>query len=608
VLFLAHKFFTSAPKPPALIPGAPPYFTCTSVGGAYSHHIFWFGRESLNHLYEWRSELTAIQNRFDGEFEMSENMRSKMNNQQANSFFDNTSRTKAMRHVFSAIFLFLLVVLACPVKTGAAPTVNIFPIPLTGSLPQSITLGPDGNLWMTQFNGNSIARIFANGPATGFVTEFTIPTKDSRPYGIAAGPDGNLWFTEAKGNKIGRITTNGIFLPEFFIPTLTNSNPAGITAGPDGRMWFTEINFNAIGAVTMNGVFSQYRGIAGKGAVIATNSLLYNITAGPDGNLWFVEGSRAKIGRINPTNHQVNEFILPIPNCIPFDLVSSPGDNSIYFTEYASKKIGRLSVADSKPGTTNGITQFQLPSGVPRSTVNGPYGITIDNANGIVWFSEYNSNSIGALNISNGSVTEFRLPALTYNTAPSFLAFNPKDKSVWMTEPAGNTVYHFFQQLKPAITRQPLSQTVPPGTNVTFSVTASGASTLAYQWLFNGSNIVGATKSSFAITNVQPTDAGNYSVIVTNSQGSITSSDAVLTVSQPISLVVQFSKIDNLPGGTTALTLTGNTGSHYEVDGSTNLVDWTVLTNFTAISNYYQVIINAPTNSPGFFYRARLLP
>jgi streptogramin lyase len=554
---------------------------------------------------------------FGGNSEKSENVCSKMNNQQTNSLFNSVSRTRDSRHVFGIVFLFLLLVLIGPAQTkAAAPAVNIFGIPVASSLPQTIIVGPDGNLWMTQFNANRIGRVIASGTNIGTMIEYTIPTGDSRPYGIANGPDGNIWFTEAKGNRIGRITVNGVFLPPFTIPTPTNSNPAGIAAGPDGRMWFTEMNFSAIGAVTTNGVFSQYKGIAGNGAVIATNSLLYNITAGPDGNMWFVQGSRAKIGRIIATPNsqlgpvgKVNEFILPITNCVPFDLIASPNDNSIYFTEYASKKIGRLSIADAVPGTTNGITQFQLPSGAPLPSVNGPYGITIDNTNGIVWFSEYNSNSIGALNISSGVVTEYPLPTVNFTTTPSYVALNPRDKSVWMTEPAGNTVYRFFLQLKPAITKQPVSQTVDAGTDVTFSVTATGASTLFYQWMFNDANIAGATKSSFTITNAQPTDNGNYSVTVANNQGSVTSTNAVLTVNPPpVTAIVQFSKIENLPGGTTGLTLSGNTGSHYEVDGSTNLVNWNQLTNFTVVTNPCQVIIKVPTNSPSFFYRARLLP
>lgn len=83
----------------------------------------------------------------------------------------------------------------------------------------------------------------------------------------------------------------------------------------------------------------------------------------------------------------------------------------------------------------------------------------------------------------------------------------------------------------PSILVQPASQTVTVGASVTFTVAAAGASPLVYQWRKDGSAISGATASSYTIANVQPGDAGtNYSVVVANSFGSITSSNTTLTV------------------------------------------------------------------------------
>ena len=83
----------------------------------------------------------------------------------------------------------------------------------------------------------------------------------------------------------------------------------------------------------------------------------------------------------------------------------------------------------------------------------------------------------------------------------------------------------------PSITTQPQSKLVSPGSNVTFSITADGTAPLAYQWLFNGTNIIsGATTNSYTVAGAQFTNAGNYSVVVTNLYGSVTSSNAVLTV------------------------------------------------------------------------------
>jgi formylglycine-generating enzyme required for sulfatase activity len=81
----------------------------------------------------------------------------------------------------------------------------------------------------------------------------------------------------------------------------------------------------------------------------------------------------------------------------------------------------------------------------------------------------------------------------------------------------------------PAITVQPSDQRTHPGGTVTFSVTATGGAPLYYQWQLNGVNIAGATGASLTLTNVH--SGGNYSVVVSNGLGIITSRSANLTVS-----------------------------------------------------------------------------
>ena len=81
----------------------------------------------------------------------------------------------------------------------------------------------------------------------------------------------------------------------------------------------------------------------------------------------------------------------------------------------------------------------------------------------------------------------------------------------------------------PSITMQPTSQAVTVGSNVTLSVVANGNPLPGYQWYFNTSTLLAdATNASLTITNVQSSNAGDYTVVVTNSVGSVTSSVATL--------------------------------------------------------------------------------
>lgn len=87
-----------------------------------------------------------------------------------------------------------------------------------------------------------------------------------------------------------------------------------------------------------------------------------------------------------------------------------------------------------------------------------------------------------------------------------------------------------YEYSAPVITTQPASQTVYAGTNVTFTVAASGASALQWQWWFNHLAIRNATNSALILSAVTTNDAGSYSVVITNNSGAVTSQVAILTV------------------------------------------------------------------------------
>jgi hypothetical protein len=83
-----------------------------------------------------------------------------------------------------------------------------------------------------------------------------------------------------------------------------------------------------------------------------------------------------------------------------------------------------------------------------------------------------------------------------------------------------------------AIAQQPQSQTVEVGSDATFTVGTTGAGPLQYQWRFNGADLAGATQSSLVVASVQYTNAGSYEVVVTGPVNTVTSTAAILTVSQ----------------------------------------------------------------------------
>src|SRR6267142_5101162 len=82
----------------------------------------------------------------------------------------------------------------------------------------------------------------------------------------------------------------------------------------------------------------------------------------------------------------------------------------------------------------------------------------------------------------------------------------------------------------PGITVQPQKRTVVQGTNYTFTVSATGTDPLSYQWRRDNSDLTDRTNAALALTAIQTSDAGLYTVVVTNVEGAVTSAPARLTV------------------------------------------------------------------------------
>ena len=136
----------------------------------------------------------------------------------------------------------------------------------------------------------------------------------------------------------------------------------------------------------------------------------------------------------------------------------------------------------------------------------------------------------GGTNISGATSASYTTPATSSDN-------NGEQFSVVVTNSAGSvtssnaTLTVTTAAVAPNITTQPANATVTAGQTATFSVTASGTAPLSYQWRRNGTSISGATSASYTTPAATSGDNGAlFSVVVTNSAGSVTSSNATLTV------------------------------------------------------------------------------
>jgi hypothetical protein len=113
-------------------------------------------------------------------------------------------------------------------------------------------------------------------------------------------------------------------------------------------------------------------------------------------------------------------------------------------------------------------------------------------------------------------------------------------------------------EAQPSISAQPQSRTNQVGTDASFSVTATGSAPLSYQWRFNGASIAGATASAYTRAGVQTSDAGAYSVLVTNLLGDATSAVAVLSVTVPVPPTIVTQPVNQItpPGSNATFSVT----------------------------------------------------
>jgi endonuclease/exonuclease/phosphatase family metal-dependent hydrolase len=154
----------------------------------------------------------------------------------------------------------------------------------------------------------------------------------------------------------------------------------------------------------------------------------------------------------------------------------------------------------------------------------------------------------------------------------------------------------------PTILTQPQSQTNSIGSLVEFTVAASGTAPLAYQWRFNTANLSGANTSSFTITNAQSTNAGNYTVVITNVAGSVTSAIATLTISSDLAINSQPQNLSVAIGENASFSVSASGAAplHYQwrfnsvaINSATNSTYTRTNAQLGDAGNYTVVITNA---------------
>lgn len=154
--------------------------------------------------------------------------------------------------------------------------------------PRGLIEGPDGYIWFVEEIGNAVGRL---DPSHGYYAEFSIPTTRSLPNSIFLGPDGNLWFTGVKSPNyiLDRIDPSGV-ITEF---DWSGAYLSSLSIGPGNTFWGVDTN-KGVWRIDIGSDSIARTAIASRPTSIGGSSL----TQDPSGNLWFAQTYGCAVAQI----------------------------------------------------------------------------------------------------------------------------------------------------------------------------------------------------------------------------------------------------------------------------------------------------------------------
>jgi Immunoglobulin I-set domain/Immunoglobulin domain len=361
-------------------------------------------------------------------------------------------------------------------SSPATLTVNTAPLIVTQPASQTVTVGQTATFSVTASGTAPLTYQWFKGG-----TAITGATSSSYTTPATVIGDSGSLFTVVVTNTSGTVTGGPATLTVTGAPTIT-TEPANQTV-PAGQT--ATFNVVASGAGTLT--YQWYKGgVAIGGATSSTYTTPATATS-DSGSSFTVTVTNAG-GTVTSTPATLTVTTSPI-------IVTQPANQTVTAGQTAT-----FSVTASGTGTLTyqWYKGGAAISGATSSSYTTPATVIGDSGS---LFTVIVTNTVGTA--TGGPAT------LTVNTAP-------------------------------IITSQPANQTVNAGKTATFSVTASGAGTLTYQWFKGGVAIAGATSSTYTTPATVSGDSGSlFTVTVTNASGTVTSTPATLTVNTPPTITTQ---------------------------------------------------------------------
>jgi virginiamycin B lyase len=258
-------------------------------------------------------------------------------------------------------------------------------------------------IWFSDARTNSLGKLNLTDKQ---IELYDIPTNNSGIMGITLSPDNkSIWFAEIIGNNIGNFDIESNNILEY--PTGHSTGPTLLTFDNEGFLWSSLSYSNeilhlepwmVIPGIELNGmlriklahpdIYSPF-GIS----VISNNNKTNTLFVSDHGSSRIIAIPVYNQNILNEeTQNYTSYWTSPsksFPNTLPSEIVSDKDGKNVYFAEHGGNRIAKFSL------DTKTTTEYEIPTGPLATTVF----VSLSNDNTKVWFTEWASNKIGYLDI-----------------------------------------------------------------------------------------------------------------------------------------------------------------------------------------------------------------
>jgi hypothetical protein len=447
-------------------------------------------------------------------------------------------------------------------SSAAALTVNSPPAITTQPVSETVTAGQTATFSVVATGTAPLTyQWYRNGAAIGGAASSSYTSSAT-----VSGDSGAL-FTVTVTNVVGSITSS--------TAALTVNVPPAITTQPVGQTVLAGQTATFFAAATGTAPLS-YQWYKSGIAIAGATSSSYTTPAtasGDNGSLFTVTvtnvaGTVTSVPAALTVNSPPTITTQPASQTVLSGqtasfVVAATGTAPLTYQWYRSgvAVVGATSSSYTTAATVNGdsgatftvtVTNVagSVTSVVATLTVNTAPSITTQPASQTVVVGQTATFSVVATGTApltyqwyNGGIAIVGATSRSYTTAATVSGNSGSAYTVTVTNVAGSVTSAaavLTVNSLPAITTQPVSQTVTSGQTASFVVVATGTAPLSYQWFRNGAAIAGATSSSYTTAATVSGDSGAlFTVTITNTAGSVTSATATLTVNTAPTILAQ---------------------------------------------------------------------